>query len=129
MICLDSSFIIDFIRNDKSAIKILDSLKDEIFITTGVNVFEVLFGIYLKGRKADVDVIKEFFDSLVVVNLDYKSADSASKIGVELRKAGKIIELNDILIAGMILANGCDKILTKNKEHFSRIKGLKVIDY
>ena len=38
----------------------------------------------------------------------------ASKIGADLVKTGKIIELNDILISGIIIANGCNKVLTKN---------------
>jgi len=129
MILLDSSFIIDFIRNDQSAVNKLDALKDNVLFTTGINVFEVFFGLYAKDRKKDIDILKEFFNNLTIINLDYKSAMTASKIGSELSKTGKIIELNDILIAGMMLANGCNSILTRNKEHFSRIKGLNVISY
>src|SRR3989344_875085 len=129
MILLDSSFIIDFIRNDQSAVNKLDALKDNVLFTTGINVFEVFFGLYAKDRKKDIDILKEFFNNLTIINLDYKSSMTASKIGSELSKTGKIIELNDILIAGMMLANGCNSILTRNKEHFSRIKGLNVISY
>jgi len=129
MICLDSSFIIDFIRNDENAILKLDSLKHEVLVTTGINVFEVFFGLYAKGRHKDIDHIKEFFDNLNIIGLNRDSAMVASKIGADLVKTGKFIELNDILISGIIIANGCNKILTKNKEHFSRINGLNVISY
>ena len=129
MICLDSSFIIDFIRNDENAILKLDSLKHEVLVTTGINVFEVFFGLYAKGRHKDIDHIKEFFDNLNIIDLTRDSAMIASKIGADLVKTGKIIELNDILISGIIIANGCNKVLTKNKEHFSRINGLNVISY
>jgi len=113
----------------KTAILRLDSLKHEVLVTTGINVFEVFFGLYAKGRYKDIDHIKEFFDNLNIIDLTRDSAMIASKIGADLVKTGKIIELNDILISGIIIANGCNKVLTKNKEHFSRINGLNVISY
>jgi len=36
---------------------------------------------------------------------------------------------NDILIAGIMLANGITKIITKNVNHFERIKEIKIIEY
>lgn len=35
----------------------------------------------------------------------------------------------DSMIAGILLANGVDKIITKNVKHFEKIKGLRVISY
>ena len=41
MICLDSTFIIDFLRNDPKAIKKAEEIKNEVIVTTSINVFEV----------------------------------------------------------------------------------------
>ena len=46
-----------------------------------------------------------------------------------LDKQGLTINQNDCLIASIILKNGFNKILTRNKKHFERIKNLKVVGY
>ena len=44
MICVDTSCIIDFLKNEKEAVNIIDKHKDEL-VTTDINVFEVFMGI------------------------------------------------------------------------------------
>jgi predicted nucleic acid-binding protein len=34
-----------------------------------------------------------------------------------------------LLIAGTMLSNNCKKIITRNKKHFSQIKGIEIITY
>ena len=53
----------------------------------------------------------------------------AAEILAKLFKEGKIIEQNDAIIISIMLKNGIDKIITKNKKHFDRVKGIKVISY
>ena len=52
MICLDSDCIIDFLKGKKEAINVINKYNEEI-ITTEINVFEVLFGIYLKKEVSE----------------------------------------------------------------------------
>ena len=59
----------------------------------------------------------EAIDSMVAV----KAAD----IYDELRRAGKLVEDADILIAATALKHGM-VVVTDNTQHFKRIKGLKV---
>ena len=47
MICLDTSFIIDFLKERKEAIEFMKKNTEEVF-TTEVNVFEIFIGIYTK---------------------------------------------------------------------------------
>ena len=45
MICLDSDFIVDVLKQSKNAVLKFESLKDEIVVSTEVNYFELLYGL------------------------------------------------------------------------------------
>ena len=53
----------------------------------------------------------------------------SSEIYDQLSSKGQLIEDNDILIAGIMLSNGINKIITRNKRHFDRIESLEIITY
>ena len=132
MICIDSSFIIDLLRNNLDASKVFDNIKSESLVTTTINVYELFSGIYkIKDRKCEqhIKVLEEFFDGIKILELDKDAVMEASKICGRLTKEGKIIDDLDILIAGICLVNGCTKIITRDKEHFNRIKELDVMPY
>ena len=129
MIFIDSDCIIDFLRGKKEVVNIIDKHKEEL-VTTEINIFEVFAGIYkskeIKEKKEQI--AKAFFESLDI--LDCKNfGRKGALIFCELIKEGKEIEQNDCLIAASLLINNCDKIITRNTKHFSRIKGLKIIKY
>ena len=46
-----------------------------------------------------------------------------------LKSKGETIEDFDCAIAAILLSNGVNKIITRNKKHFERIKGLTVLKY
>lgn len=132
MICLDTTFIIDFLKNNPSAINACNNLKDEILVTTTVNVFEILFGILRKkqiNHTKEIEGFMNFISSVDVLSLDYKSSVRASELASDLVRKGLQIESNDCLIAGTMLANNCNTLISLDKEHFQRIKGIKVENY
>jgi len=131
MIALESDFIIDFLRNNKNAVEKYKEFSDEDFVTTQINFFEILFGIYNKKEVIlrEEPIALSFFDNLTVFDLNKASTIKSAKIAGELVLKGSLIQKNDCMIAGILLSNGCDKILTRNEKHFSKIKGLKVESY
>src|SRR3989344_5305550 len=72
---------------------------------------------------------EEFFNSIYVFPFDNGCGEKSAKILARLKKEGKLIEQNDCFIAAIVLNKGIDGIITRNKEHFSKIKGLKIIGY
>ncbi|MBD3227694.1 MAG: hypothetical protein GF329_05855 [Candidatus Lokiarchaeota archaeon] len=56
-------------------------------------------------------------------------AEKSAKIEDELRKKGKLIGGADILIAGTMLANKIDSIVSRNIDHFKQISEINVIEY
>ena len=130
MICLDSDFIVDFLRQKQNAVSRLQSLKGETVVSTEISYFEVLYGIFDKNPvpENEMNLVQRFFDSITNISLDHPSAYKAAEIAVYLDGTGQTIGLSDTLIGGICLAHNCT-ILTKNLKHFSRIKGLKVETY
>ena len=130
MICLDSDFIIDILKHKKNAVLKLSLLSEEIVVSTEVNYFEILYGVFRKQQvpQKELALVQEFFNSIPNLVLDHPSACNAAEIVAYLEKEGLNIGFNDTLIAGICLSNKCS-ILTKNVKHFSRIKGLKVESY
>ena len=129
MIGLDSDCIIDFLKGSPKAIEIIKEYRTEL-VTTELNAFEVFFGIYIKKVKneQEEESAKIFFDIIPVLNGGGWGENGAGMMS-DLIKKGKIIEQNDILISSILKANGCYSIITKNKKHFSQIKGMNVITY
>ncbi|MBI2107808.1 type II toxin-antitoxin system VapC family toxin [Candidatus Woesearchaeota archaeon] len=132
MICLDTAFIIDFLKNKPEAVKACSNISDEQLATTAVNIFEIVFGIL---RKKQADHSNEFnglmnlLNNTIVLNLNYNSSVKASEIASDLVRKGQEIESHDCLIAGIMRSNDCSRIITRDMEHFKRIEGIKVITY
>ncbi len=128
---LDTTFLIDFLKNDAGAIKKARESYNERLFTTEINVYEVVLGIYsLRGDFAkELNKAEGLFQSLNLLDLNHQSALSAAKIFGTLTREGSMIDHNDCLTAGIALANDVTTIITRNKEHFSRIKGIKVEMY
>ena len=130
MICLDSDFIVDLLKQKQNAVSKFELLKEEIVVSTEINYFELLYGVFIKKQfsQREFNFIEQFFDSIPVMALDHSGAYNAAKISTTLEKEGLTIDFNDELIAGVCSSKNC-AILTKNVNHFSRIKGLKVETY
>ena len=131
MKCLDSTFLVDFLRNDKSAINKALEIKEEALVTTSVNIFEVLLGIYRKRKnsEAELEQFKKLISKLDVLYFDTESSFISSRITADLISEGKEIDAMDCLTAGAMISKNCNAIVTRNKEHFQRIKGIKVEGY
>ncbi len=131
-ICLDSTIIIDFLNGRKEAVNIIENYKSkESFFTTEINVFEILVGIYLKKNINEDELVKakDFFNTLDILPFDYGCGEEASLIYSALVKSARLIEQADIFISAIMKKNGYSKIISRNKDHFSRIEGIEVISY
>ena len=123
---LDTTFLIDLIRGRSETRSILG--KD--LLTTQINMYEVLTGLFFKSISSrQFPKILEMFENIRVLPLDDNAITQAARITADLMKSGTVIEDCDCLIAGIALSNGIDTIVTKNRKHFARIKGIKVQTY
>ena len=56
-----------------------------------------------------------------------RALDKAAEIYDQLRK-GRNVEDSDIFIAAIAMVNGCT-LVTANEQHFSRIEGLRYVNW
>ncbi|MBI2108146.1 PIN domain-containing protein [Candidatus Woesearchaeota archaeon] len=130
MIGLDTSAIIDLFRDDPALIRLLEQIDDTVVLNQ-ISYLELMFGLDFESRhdKSEEEYYDSLFNLYSVLPLDNISCKKAAKISLELKKLGKSIEQFDCTIAGILLANGINKILTRNKKHFENIRQLDVISY
>ncbi len=130
MIFIDSDCIIDFLKGKENAKKIIKDYEDEI-ATSQINIFEIFHGIFRQKNvsESEANSADHFFNSINVFPFDQKCGRISAKIFCTLMKEGKLIEQNDCFIAAIMMKNGINSIISNNKKHFSRIKGIKVIGY
>ena len=127
---LDTSFILDYLKGEKSAALKMDSLMDEneeVGIATPT-IFELWTGLAaFQQRNDEKDRINNIIKDQIIYPLDNESAEIAGKVNGELIKKGLQIDPEDCMIAGIAISNN-KKLLTRDS-HFKRIEGLKVEEY
>lgn len=130
MIFIDSDCIIDFLNGKESARRIVEQYSDEL-ATSQVNVFEIFFGIFKRKELKENELMSadRFFSSLAIFSFDQQCGKIGAKIFSGLMKEGNIIDQNDCFIGSIMIKNGINTIISNNKKHFSRIKGIKVVTY
>lgn len=125
---LDTTFLIDLSRGNKDALKLIESKSP--LLTTQINMYELIRGLFLRGMSLPkLREVMEVFEDLRVLSLDNNSIIKSAEISAELIKSGKEISDCDCLTAGIALSKGVDIVVTRNQEHFKRIRGMRVQIY
>ena len=75
--------------------------------------------------KKKLSEFEGFLGNFSIVNVDLEVTQEFAKIRSGLRKAGKLIDNFDILIAASCKARNLI-LVTRNTSHFKRVKGLKI---
>ncbi|MBI2574905.1 type II toxin-antitoxin system VapC family toxin [Candidatus Woesearchaeota archaeon] len=132
MICLDTTFLIDLFGGEQgAAAKLQEVSRDDRLVTTIINASELLLGLYgaAKSGSSKLAMAKEFLERMEIMTLDLQSITKAGEIKGALKRIGKPVNENDLLITGIMLHNGCSTILTRNTKDFERISGVRVLTY
>ncbi len=130
MIAIDSDSLINIFKDDEKLNELLKSLEDD-FCSTIINYQELIFGLNWRNSREfeEEDYYDNLFNNIILFNLDKKSCKKSREIMFDLKKIGKTIGEFDCMIAGILLSNGVNKLITRNVKHFENIPGLKVISY
>ncbi|MBU1005207.1 MAG: type II toxin-antitoxin system VapC family toxin [Nanoarchaeota archaeon] len=122
----------DLLRNKKEAVKKIENLNSNNIATTRINIYEILLGAFLRGQKDQQkfsEKAKLILDRIEILDFNETACINSARINANLILNGREIESTDSMIAGTMIANGCDTIITQNKDHFERIKEIKVEGY
>ena len=128
MIVLDTSFLIDYFRGVKVTYSLVD--EDDIAITT-ITYHEILTGLKRKRSKREEKFFKRFFSEIRMLPFDVRAAEESSSIAARLMAMGKEVNALDILITGIAIANGADKIITRDSdfETIAKVSDIEVVLY
>jgi len=123
-IVVDTEVLIDYFSGAEPAAEAVARLlgEDRLAVTT-VTLFELACGVSTEEQLRDLELLTQ---AAHIVVLDGYAALKAGAVYRELRTRGKLIGVADLLIAGCCLAAGLP-LLSRNREHFGRVKGLKLL--
>jgi tRNA(fMet)-specific endonuclease VapC len=123
MTVLDTNFLIDLLRGKAGISEVADSFEDPK--TTTVNAFELYYGANRSAKpEKTVFEVGSLLKSIDVLDFDKSAARKAADIHAELMNSGKLVDIMDVLIAGIVITNK-EELVTRNIDHFSRIQGLR----
>jgi tRNA(fMet)-specific endonuclease VapC len=126
---LDSNVLIHYLKGHPQIVARMKSTsRTELAIPTIV-AYEIEYGtlrakLFARRRRELLSVL----DPLQQIPFDSAAAVAAAGIRFELEKAGTVIGPLDLLIAGTAVSRAA-ALVTNNVAEFSRIRGLKVIDW
>jgi predicted nucleic acid-binding protein len=121
MTFIDTSVIIDFLAGDEKIVSIVKELaeKEEIKTTT-ITEYE----LYKHKNELKRQVAEKFLSAITVCSFDRASARKAALLFENLRKSGKMINENDLLIVGIALAK--DEVLLTRDQKFGDIDNVNI---
>jgi predicted nucleic acid-binding protein len=126
---LDTSFIIDVLREQKEALEKLAVIETEHFLsTTEINILELYKGAYFsKKTNKNLEMISELLETVTILKIEPACYNIYGSLASQLHSKGIFIGHLDEVIAAIALLNN-EPILTKDK-HFTYVEDLIVYYY
>ena len=121
MTFIDTSVIIDFLVGDEKIVSLIQELaRKEKIKTTTITEYELL------KHKTEVkrQVAEKFLSALIICPFDRASAKQAALLFEKLSKTGKMINENDLLIAGISFSN--NEVLYTRDQKFGKIDEVNI---
>jgi tRNA(fMet)-specific endonuclease VapC len=124
MMVADTDVLIDFLAGKgPAAARVGLELEAGRLQTTVITCFELLCGARNSRQES---IVRDLLEALPVLPLGEEEADRAAQVRRTLDRRGEAIGMADSLIAGVVLTRGAT-LLTRNRRHFDRVKGLQVV--
>lgn len=126
MYILDTTTIIELFRGNE---KLREILKEKECSVSSISYFEIFSKLYAKRHEKEKRYFLRFFSSAPVYIFDLKSAEESSKIMASLYKIGKPVNIADVMIAGIALANGASGVITRDRDfqEIGKVTDLEIV--
>ena len=124
---LDTSALIDLFRGNDAA----KSFIDDDAVTTTVTYHEIFQRIKHRKSKSEDGFFRYFFSYLRVLDYNLCAAEASSDIMAELMCIGTPVNVLDVLIAGIAVANGANKLITRDRDFLkiSEFTDIEIVVY
>jgi len=129
-VILDSSFVINLMRNDEGAVRKATELEEQgtTLRVPAMTVTELYVGVgYSEELRKEVEKIDRAVGSKPTVKMDDEIAKEAGRMIGELKREGEPVGRGDAVIGATALVRG-EPVLTRNTEDFERL-GVEVEGY
>lgn len=128
MILLDSSFLIDFVRDEEYSSFIPEN---EIPVVSVISYYEIMSGIRRLRSKKGEAFFQRLFAEIEILDFTLPAAHHASILSARMKDAGTPVNVLDILIAATACASNVGKIITADMDFdtIARFSDLQVIRY
>jgi tRNA(fMet)-specific endonuclease VapC len=125
--CLDTDFLVAILRGQEIAQrKMVEMDREGRHSTTAISAFELFYGSHKSNQRlTNVEKTKVLLERVDVLPFESGSSERAGEILAALSACGDSIDFRDAMIAGIATANGLT-LVTRNKEHFARVKELEI---
>ena len=123
---LDANIVSYLLKGNKEIFSKLSDLasNDHIISIPSIVYYEIKRGLLASGSTNKLNRFVSFANALGIVELKTSTLDIAAQIYSDLKKAGTLIEDDDIFIGASALENNAI-LVTNNERHLGRIKDLK----
>ncbi len=128
MIVLDTSFLIDFFRDESLSAAIPEG---ETTAVTAISYYEIMAGIRRMKSPKEEKFFRHFFSEVEILSFDPEAAEIASGIGARIAREGNRVNAFDILITGIALARHAGAILTADTDfhEIAKYAGIEIWNY
>jgi hypothetical protein len=113
VIVLDTSYLIDFFKNEELKHFIPDNEKPTVTI---ISYYEIMAGIQRLKSPKEEKFFRHFFADIEILEFTLPAADIASGIGARMAATGNRVNAFDILIAGIALFHHAGAIITADAD-------------
>jgi tRNA(fMet)-specific endonuclease VapC len=126
---LDTDVVVDVLRRrSPDARARLESFGEGVSVSS-ISEMELRYGAARSARPADnARAVEEFLSFVSIEPFDRGAAVHSGEIRADLARAGRPIAAYDVLLAGHARALSV-VLVTGNAQEFSRVDGLRVLDW
>jgi len=126
MLCLDSSFLIDYLHGRDHALAFLETRPNAEYVVPTLALWELYAGAERSDKQGDsIAAIDDSLDWVDVIGFNRSAAQEGARIRAQLFEQGRQINAVDVLIAGVALNCGAD--LVAMDRDFEHVDGLNVL--
>jgi tRNA(fMet)-specific endonuclease VapC len=123
---IDTDWVIDHLNAIGRVVNRLKELRPQGLALSIVSLAELSEGVqYSRNPEQSKQALDAFLEDVSVLGIDEEICKIFGRERGRLRKEGQLIDDFDLLIAATSLHYGLT-VLTNNRTHFERVKGLRI---
>jgi len=127
MKCLDTDFLVAVLRGQPEAKQKMRDLDSEgRHATTTANCLELFYGAYRSlEKRSNVERVEILLQRLDILPFELEASQRAGEALAALSAKGEAVDFRDAMIAAVAGSRNLP-LVSRNREHFSRFKDLKL---